>query len=101
MATLIVAVGIGSDGEYHNLYTGNSFADGQAAMLEAGKNGQISIGEIYSNPMPAAVRQFYVLREDAEAIADNAVKRPRGRPRKYPLVIEPVPTEPAEYVGAG
>lgn len=88
MATLVIAVGIAADGEYHNLYTGPSFSDAQSAMLEAGRNGQISVGELYSNPMPAAMRQFYTLREDAEAIADNAIKRPRGRPRKYPIVPE-------------
>lgn len=100
MATLVVAVGIGVDGEYHNLYTGPSYADAQTAMVEAGQRGQISMGEILNNPMPV-VRQFYQLRTEAEPIADNAIKRPRGRPRKYPLVIEPSPTEPAEYVGAG
>ena len=87
MPTLVVAVGVGEDGQYHNLYTGPSYADAQAAMLEAGQRGQISTGEIYNNPIPV-VRQWYHLRRDAEAIADNAIKRPRGRPRKIPLVTE-------------
>ena len=81
MPTLVVAVGIGEDGQYHNLYTGPSYADAQAAMLEAGQRGQISLGEIYNNPT-AVVRQFYRLRKDAEPIEDNVMKRPRGRPPK-------------------
>ena len=87
MPTLVVAVGVGEDGQYHNLYTGPSYADAQAAMLEAGQRGQISTGEIYNSPTPV-VRQFYQLRKHAEPIPDNAIKRPRGRPRRIPLVSD-------------
>lgn len=84
MHTVVIAVGEGIGGRLYNLYTGSSYIDAQNALYAAGQSGLISEGIVLNNPQPV-MRQFYTLKPD---VTING-PRPRGRPRKVPLMSNP------------
>jgi len=78
--TIILAVGKDIEGDLINLYTGPSYAHGEAALIAAGREGLISEGWVFNNPEPT-MHQWYQLKAQHEE-EDVFKRRGPGRPPK-------------------